>query len=216
VNEKQKSGQQRHDDAGQSALAQLARLAKQGDIQARNRLYLLCETQIRRLSIPAQRYARMVAAEDASLGPEDVEQQAFIAFCELLDRWDGSLMPFDAFLEKRLARRLYHYVRDRAHTRSKVRKVPMAVAADIIEATPAGGDQVEDEVQAHAGWLERAASLSLDERWKQLVMLRFQEGMSSGQIAAISGRSRRTINRNLRAAIRAIQDKIQEEWQGCG
>ncbi len=198
---------------------ELARLAKSGDRQARNRLYFRHEARIRQLVAPARRYAALMAAGDASIGPEDVEQQAFIAFCELVEQWDAQRLPFNLFLERRLTRKLRNYVRDALHSRSRVKRVPGALADETIEvagAVMSAESEAEVRMLEQVEWFERAASLPPDERWKELIMMRFQEGLSSRQIAVVSGRTHRTVNRNLRAAIEAIRNKIQEEWEDCG
>ena len=72
----------------------LALAAHNGDIPARNALYLRHRDLISKRITPARQLARSLAASGAPIDARDVEQEAFIRFCDLVDEWDPSRARF--------------------------------------------------------------------------------------------------------------------------
>src|SRR6476661_7578810 len=93
----------------------LALAAHNGDIPARNALYLRHRDLISRRIIPARRLARNLAASGALIDERDVEQEAFIRFCDLIDEWDPTRTQFVPFMAAMIWRRTCNYVRQTEH-----------------------------------------------------------------------------------------------------
>jgi RNA polymerase sigma factor (sigma-70 family) len=166
---------------------------------------------------------RWLAGRDQSLQPDDIDQQAFIEFCALVEEWEPRQMPFVAYMRRLLPWRLLHYVRRSVRYRSGVRVVPLASLGSSEGASGDGGGEpgIEDEatrdritsIESNDAW--RQHTESLDEGLRRAVGLRYGLGFSSREIASIEGRSRRTVDRDLRAARQKIKRSVQEEWESC-
>lgn len=193
----------------------LARAAKTGDREARNALYL----QLLPLIMSKGQFAARVLARDGggALLAEDLEQQAFLIFCDLLDVWEPERAPFVPYLKRKIAWRLLHFVRRSLHYRSRVRFVALPSDRESLElaAGPASeGDTGEARVERAAGWKERTEHL--ETRWRETLRQHFIEELSSRQIADLKGASARTANRELRAALKAARARAEDEMDGCG
>jgi RNA polymerase sigma factor (sigma-70 family) len=192
----------------------LAWAARGGDREARNSLFLKYRARINRLALPAKRMAARIAPDDMSIEPEDVEQQAFLVFCELLEQWEPGRAPFGVYLASVMQWRLGHYVREATHSRRK-RVIRQRHDGDDEAAEPPAksiGEMMDarlEEVESRETWAERTRSVSKE--GKHLLNLRFAEGLSTRQIAALSGRTKRTVNRGLRAAMSEVRKSLQEE-----
>lgn len=212
---------------------QAAIAAKEGDLEARNALYL----EHSRLVLSLGRQARgMLRAThtDRAVQPADIDQQSFIEFCALLDAWEPGHVPFMAYLAKLLPWRLLHYVRREMHYRARVRMVPFSpisleraedsghnsADADYAD-TGTCETEIEDEAAGHnitsieSSDLWRYHTDPLEDGLREAVKLRYGLGLSSREIAARQGCSRRTVDRDLRAAISAIKRSIEDEWENC-
>jgi RNA polymerase sigma factor (sigma-70 family) len=193
---------------------ELAWAAKGGDREARNSLFLKYRARINRLALPAKRMAARIAPDDMSIEPEDVEQQAFLVFCELLEQWEPSRAPLAVYLASVMQWRLSHFVREATHSRRKRLKRQRHDGGEEAASSPAkniGGmmDARLEEVESREAWDARTRSVSKEARhW---LNLRFAEGLSTRQIAALSGRSKRTVNRGLLAAMSEVRKNLQEE-----
>jgi RNA polymerase sigma factor (sigma-70 family) len=199
---------------------ELAIAAKDGNREARNALFLRHVPHFQRLAIPAKRIVANWAHKDRSIDTEDVDQQLFVIFCDLLDSWQRDRTPFIPYVISTMRWQALHYVREALHYRSK------AMAAQSRDSWPDGlngegnaetdrrmADSPHAEVESRAAWLGHTAHLKPE--WKYWLQLRFVQGMSSRQIAALHGCSRRTVNRELRAATQAVLHALQEEWEEC-
>jgi RNA polymerase sigma factor (sigma-70 family) len=195
--------------------AQLAWAAKGGDREARNSLFLKYQARINRLALPAKRMSARIAPDDMSIEPEDVEQQAFLVFCELLEQWEPGRAPFAVYLASVMQWRLGHYVREATHSRRKRvsgsrRDGGNEAARPPVKSISEFMDARLEEVESREAWQERTKSVSKE--GKHWLHLRFTEGLSTRQIAALSGCTKRTVNRGLRAAISEIRKSLQEEY----
>lgn len=193
----------------------LARAAKGGDKEARNILFLRHMGRFQQLTITAKRIAASQAHRDGSIEACDVDQQLFIIFCDLLDSWQQERTPFIPYVIRNMGWDALHYVREVTRYRSKAalgREDSQAERRDDVMMLE-DGDNAHIEVESRVDWATHTAQLKPS--WKRLVAMRFAEGMSSGQIAALNGCSRRTVNRELRAAMQQILQKLQEDWEEC-
>jgi|GEM_PF-5992869 len=193
---------------------ELANVAKRGDREARNALFLRHMERFQQLAIPAKRIVSSQSQRDRSIDTVDVDQQLFIIFCDLLDSWQKERTPFIPYVISNMGWRALHYVREVTRYRSKtVLEREDAQERNETVMTLEDGDNAHVEVESRVDWAAQTAQLKPS--WKRLVALRFAEGMSSGQIAALNGCSRRTVNRELRAAMQLILQKLQEDWEEC-
>jgi len=208
------------DDNDGAGDEELAIAARRGDREARNALFLRYMLHFRQLAVPAKRVAARWSQRDRSIGSEDVDQQLFIIFCQLLDSWQSARTPFIPYAINTMPWQALHFVRETMHYRSKIMAAQLG---DNLLYEPEGEGNTETEqncvdsphaeVESRAAWMEHTAHLKPE--WKYWLQLRFIQGMSSIQIAALSGCSRRTVNRELRAAMQAILGALQEGWEEC-
>ncbi|MEA2575131.1 MAG: sigma factor [Chloroflexia bacterium] len=210
-------------DPVNEAVERMALRARAGDREARNVLFLSQQGLVQILSRRARSLVRSLEARDRSLQPGDIDQQAFVEFCALVEGWQPEQMPFVAYLRRLLPWRLLHYVRRSLRYRSRLRVLPMSsLRPPGEEHTDERGDPgIEDvatrdkiiSIESSDAWKQHTESL--DEGMRRAVSLRYGLGFSSREIASIEGRSRRTIDRDLRAAMQQIKRKVQEEWEDC-
>src|SRR6476620_3461732 len=70
---------------------------------------------MKKLGYPAKRLLYVVTASGragSAIDAEDIDQQAFIIFCDLLSTWDSESVPFMYYFPKIMHWRLLGYVRD--------------------------------------------------------------------------------------------------------
>lgn len=208
----------------------LALDARNGDTSARNALYLRHRDLISRRIAPARRLARNLAASGAPIDPRDVEQEAFIRFCELIDEWDPARTHFVPFMSAMIWRRACKYVRQSEHLRSRhvkvvsVSRIPYMWQGPgrggknaggellyILRRAQSGtcGDLGEDSFDESINWESLVGTLRAD--WKRFVRLRFWDDKSCAHIASREGCSPRTINRGLSAALEQLRCQLNEE-----
>ncbi len=205
------------------AVERTALRAKNGDREARNTLFLSQQGLVEILSRRAKGLVKSLEGRDRSLQPSDIDQQAFLEFCALVADWDPEQMPFVAYLRRLLPWRLLHYVRRSTRYRSGLRMLPLTSLRSQGEAAAdeSGEPGIEDvatrdkiiSIESNDAWKHHTEAL--DEGMRRAVSLRYGLGYSSREIASMEGRSRRTIDRDLRAAMQQIKLKVQEEWEDC-
>jgi RNA polymerase sigma factor (sigma-70 family) len=208
----------------------LALAAHNGDIPARNALYLRHRDLINRRIAPARRLARSLAASGAPIDARDVEQEAFIRFCDLIDEWDPARARFVPFMVAMIWRRTCKYVRQYEHLRSRHVKVVSLSRIPYAWQDPGkGGENAEGELfdmlrASQSGTFDKRDEDSPDESinweclvdtlradWKRFVRLRFWDDKSCVHIASREGCSPRTINRGLSAALKQLRNQLDEE-----
>lgn len=195
----------------------LAIEAKAGSREARNALYMQERSHLGRLAGRARRYLRNAswAYAEPPITHEDIEQQAFIIFCELLYAWEPEEQTFRAFLAKRMPGRLMHYVRDSLGPRRIYS--PGREAAQVIDE-----ERAAERAEAPAGrepWDDVAKRLHLEGlpyRLRTALMLRYWDDLPSGEIAERTGRSRRSVNREVSKAVARAREKVLEGWEHAG
>ncbi len=176
--------------------ASLALRARAGDAEAFGELYELHVDRI-------YRYVAYRVATQAEA--EDLTEQVFLKAWEAMPRYEERGLPFRAWLF-RLAHNL---VID--HYRVRRADVPLSVVlgADLDNRHPALPDpQAELEARQEVDEL-RSALGELGEEQRQVVLLRFVEGMSHSEVATVLGKSegatRAIQHRALHALARALR-----------
>jgi len=195
---------------------ELVDAARSGDREARNALFMRYRERIKILCLKGKQMAISFSESDASITGEDVEQQAFLIFCDLLEGWDVSYgVSFRDYLRKMMPWEAVHYVRSATHYRAnhKVRRILTHFETGEIDLQSREAEQSLEEVEDRVAWDDHTEAL--DDEWRRLIKMRYEQGLTRGEIAALRGYSPRTVNRELRAATDALREKIQDEWEGC-
>ena len=115
----------------------LALAAKSGDREARNALFSQHEGMMKRRAMTVRRMLGTLALEQTSLEAEDIEQQLFLIFCDLLADWQPGQTPFTPFLIKVVPWRVLHYLRGALGYRSTAKVGPFH---PVIQGEYAGAD----------------------------------------------------------------------------
>lgn len=214
------------DELGDSEIEQwsdeeLAQAAQSGSIEARNALFLRQQALMKKLAYPAKRLLYAVTSSgraSSAIGPEDIDQQAFIIFCGLLNTWEPARAPFMHYFPKVMHWRLLGYVRDeftREHTsnRSQDDALPALIPLEARYGNPriqsAGTGEAESDVE----WDQHVSRLP--EPLRDTINLRFYHDLSTAQIASMRGRARRTVNRNIQAAISILRQSMEDRHEDC-
>ena len=208
----------------------LALSARDSDRLSRNLLYLRCAHTIRNRTIPAQRIADKLGASGAPINGEDVEQQCFLIFCQLLETWDPGRTPFITYLTDSISNAAYTYVRSIQHLRSTRIKLvhitppeasylpeedttdnnPLSPSAYDLNSRILAVDNTQ-EIFNNDFWDTIATYLRDD--WARLIRQRFWEDKSSDQIARKTGQSRRNIDRTIQSALATLQVEVSDQWE---
>jgi RNA polymerase sigma factor (sigma-70 family) len=202
----------------------LALAAQAGDHEARNALYLRYRRLMSIRIAPAKRLASWLEATGAPVSAEDVEQEAFVIFCRLLELWRPDRAPFAPFLLEMLSHAAFNYVR--AFQRAQGSYAPRA---EKLSGSSAGGEEEGVPPLAAKGQPRQVGepadvTILRADTWTQLlshlpgelarlVHLRYREDRSSRQIAKSEGCSQRTVDRDLQLALASIQELMREEME---
>lgn len=198
----------------------LTSAAKGGDREARNALYLRHFHCINAMVARAKRIVAIVWHTDSSMEAQDVVQQTFLIFCDLLDNWHGNPQkePFLSYLARLMPSHATHFVRDTLHYRATTR-VGLASSQFHASQQPVESNQAQFEdlldaqLQSNISWAHHTRNLT--EQSNRWITLRYNLGLGSGQIADLCGVSRRTVDRELKAAITQMRHEIQSGWENC-
>ncbi|HUS17120.1 MAG TPA: hypothetical protein VM536_19145 [Chloroflexia bacterium] len=187
----------------------LALRAQAGDRAARDTLYLKARQWLLHLAEPAIRTVR--AAAHPGLEPDDVRQELFLIYCDLLASWEPARGPFAGYVGVLLPHRLRHYVR-------RMRwpdRVPFPVTADLDDdPNPAAllRDPRPDPAAVAAAAVDGAALLALlDPPARRLVRLYAIDGQPMPVVARRLDVSRRTAWRLWAAARAVLLEGVLEE-----
>lgn len=172
-----------------AALSRLGCYAAAGDTAALNALYAAFAPRlahaVRRAQLACRRYG-----SDPAIEPEDIAQQAYVVFADLVRMWEG---------DRELCRYVFAYfpwrlsdavraMTDRRERRSLEALPPVL----LVDGTVQG--------QEAAVLLETLAS-ELPPREAQILLLRIRDGCSWAEIARVTGIERRTIFRSWRRTL---------------
>jgi DNA-directed RNA polymerase specialized sigma24 family protein len=197
----------------------LARAARTGDRDARNALYLRHLALVRKLGAYAKNIVRVVTwagRKNVPIEAEDVDQQAFVAFCDVLAAWspDGA-EAFIHCLKRRLPWLLRHYVdavlADKGGD-SYVRTIPFDDLSDDDQtkiALDKGGPGTSEQAEANVAWGDHMRRVPL--MLRETVALRYAYDLTSVKVGHVTGRSKRAINRRLHLALELLRAGMGEE-----
>jgi RNA polymerase sigma factor (sigma-70 family) len=176
-------------------------------------LYLRLHDTIGDRIRPAKRLASRLRGAGSPLEAEDIDQQAFVIFCELVDEWQPERRPFVPFIVAMMRWHAYCYVRSSLHLRStRIRIVRMSEYRQLqAEHLPSAAAGPAELVEGSEQWEMMVALLS--DSGRRFVRSRFYEGLSTNQIARANHCSNRTVNRSLRAALELLRHNAQEELE---
>jgi RNA polymerase sigma-70 factor (ECF subfamily) len=141
----------------------------------------------------AHRGAYLVVGDSAAA--EDIAQEAFLAAIRALDRFDRT-RPFGPWLHRITVNRAIDFARARKLRRESA----MAVEAEDIAPVEAG---LSDELMA--------ALADLSPEHRAVIVLRHLLGYTPGEIGAILGLPRGTVNSRLRRALDRLRPVLEGE-----
>lgn len=187
-----------------AALSALGCRAAAGDTQALNALYAAfaprLEHAIRRAQGAHRRYGG-----DPAIEPEDIAQQAFVVFAELVRGWDDD-RELSRYVLAYFPWRLSDAVRamsDRRERRS-LDALPSALLADGTV-----------EAEAAATLLEVLAG-ALPAGEARILLLRVRDGCSWNEIARITGTERRTLFRCWKRLLLRLRASLEPPTSPAG
>ena len=183
--------------------AQLARLATQtkaGNCDARNALYLALRPRIA-ASIRKLRYSgNWERVEGRSWLFEDLEQEAFLISCELIDQWNPEPPRFAGYFFSHLPWRL----RDRLRSWS---------VTTVRESAALPLDVLSDDITDAAVLRQMLESLlaTIAPADALVLKLRFINGMSDAVAARELGICTRTVRRRRMRALKALRTSLSPD-----
>ena len=188
--------------------------AKRGDRLALAKLLATCDPRLR-----ARAEARLDAALKAKRGPDDLLQEAYLEVVRRIDRFEGhSVGSFISWVQVILDHKLID-ARRAAHCQARDidREVPAATATDSDSYW-----NLFDHVYADSGTPSRVvrrqealgallASISgLSEAHRQVLQLRFLDGLAVADIAARLGKSEAAVVALSQRALRALRSAMDQ------
>jgi RNA polymerase sigma factor (sigma-70 family) len=180
---------------------QLGRLGRRAIAGDRDALAALYAAYLPRLDHWVRRACRSCyrPSADAAIEPDDIVQQGFVVFAELLLDWDGS-SSLSSYLIAYFPWRLSDVVRRMAGGRTP-----------RMDNTPRSLDLADDSFAAsEALVLIRALAADLPEREERILLLRVCDGMTWDEIAAAVGVTRRTALRDWQSIRRSLRASLVE------
>jgi RNA polymerase sigma factor (sigma-70 family) len=182
---------------------------------ARNALYLRHFDRISAMVARAKRIVAIMWDIDRSIEAEDVVQQTFLIFCDLLDTWNGNSQEetFLSYIARLLPSHATHFVRDTLHYRARTRVLRQQPLESTIGNEAEFEDMLVAQLQSNISWADQTRDLpEQSNRW---VTLRYNLGLTTVQIALLSGVSPRTVDRHLKAALTQMRNDLQSIWENC-
>jgi RNA polymerase sigma factor (sigma-70 family) len=180
-------------------LAELARRAQGGDVAARNGLFLALWPRCAPLFRAIRRNDRWRAREGRAWTFDDVEQEAFPIFCELVDAWRSDEPRFAGYFFTRFRWRVI----DLLHRWSLPTRVEVAFPDDLE--VPVEGEQA-DQLRLLIDSL--FASLSVRDR--QVLAWRIIDGRTDAEMAAGCGVCLKTMRRWRQGAFARAQALLRD------
>jgi RNA polymerase sigma-70 factor (ECF subfamily) len=162
--------------------------AKAGDLNAFDCIY-------RRYLPTVYRRVRFVIPEQDI---EDVTQEIFIAVIKSLPGFRGEAL-FSTWLRTLTNRKVAEYYRTRSRKRENM-QVSLAEASPAQKAVPITSRKLEDRIALRKGLSQ------ISERHREVILLRFAEGLKFDQIAETMGLSPEAAKSLFRRAISALRE----------
>lgn len=163
---------------------------KDGNKDAFNTLYA------RYLAVVYKRVYYLVPAEDA----EDVIQEVFIAVSSSLLRFRGE-SQFGTWLRTLTNRKIAEFYRKR-NRKQEPPQTMLSEASALSEGNIS--KKLEDRVAIQHALKE------LPENYREIILLRFMEGLQFNEIAKLTGKSLEATKSLFRRAISALRDRLDE------
>jgi len=192
---------------------ELALEAKSGDREARNTLFLKLQGRIAESIYSARHMLGNLGDLRGPIEEGDIDQQAFLIFCKVLDKWQPQRKLFESYIQAVMRWYAIDYIKTSLHTASnRTRMVRLAEREEMSGVNTLSTPSVPAEiVEGSEEWESLLAQLSAD--WQRFVSMKFYEGLSSREIAQANRCSARTVNRTLHAALELLRHNLQEEWE---
>lgn len=166
-----------------AALSALGCRAAAGDTTALNALYAAFSPRITHAIRRAQHACRTYGA-DPAIEPEDIAQQAFVVFADLVRNWDDD-QALTRYVLAYFPWRLSDAVQAMSDRRER-RPLDALPSALLVDGTVAASEAVT---------LLETIAAALPPREAQVLLLRIRDGCPWNEIARITGIERRTLFR---------------------
>lgn len=192
-------------DAIDARLAALAMRAKAGDTAARNALFLALWPRCDPLFNGIRRNDFWRSREGRAWTFDDLEQEAFPIFCDLVERWSGAEPRFAGYFFARLRWRLHDVLR-----RWNVAPVAEVVDDELLDHRFDEQDQVELRIVI--------ATLfnALIERDREIIERRVIDGETDADLATAFGVSLMTARRRRREAFARAREVLANQGIRAG
>ncbi len=177
-------------------LGQLGIRARQGDQDAQNALYAAFAPRLD----PSVRRAQgncLRRGLDPAIEPEDIAQQAFVVFVELLANWSGQ-GSLSGYIIANFPWRLIDAVRHMSHVRPRTSFALQP--ASLLEDETFSGEEAITLLTLLAG--------KLPEREGQILLFRVRDGMTWVQIAEALKIGKRTAYRDWRRVLLRLRAEL--------
>ncbi len=186
-------------------LAELALRAKFGDSAARNALFLAIRPRCSPVLNGVRRHELWRALEGRSWTFDDLEQEAFPIFCDLVNEWKGVEPRFAGYFFSRFRWRVFDMLRRWTLTPRREAAFDDALSIAIDEA---------DSIELRTVVADLFAALAPSER--QLLVWRVVDGHTDAEVAQMLGVSLKTVRRRRTAAFARAREALAElgDWRG--
>jgi RNA polymerase sigma-70 factor (ECF subfamily) len=172
---------------------ELVRIAQQGSLEAFTMLYE------RYLSVVYKRVCCLVPESDV----EDVTQEVFISLMKSLKSFQGSA-KFSTWLRTLTDRRIADYHRRRSRKAAE-QPTDFSDTGSQLPPVKVTGVPADDRMML------RQAMSALPEHYREVILLRFAEGLKFEEIARVRGQSLEATKSLFRRAIAALREQVGEE-----
>ena len=186
-------------DSIDARLADLARRAQGGDVAARNGLFLALWPRCAPMIGALRRNDRWRDREGRAWTFDDVEQQAFLIFCDVVDEWKSDQPRFAGYFFSRFRWRMTDLLW--RWSRPARLELPFSAGFDA----PTGDDQASE-----LRLLIDSLFASLSSRDRQLLHWRIIEDRTDAEVAAACGVCLKTVRRWRKGAFVRARAVLRE------
>ena len=207
---------------------ELAGAIRAGSREARNTFYLRHQAELLEKGRPARRLLGGIRARgrmNVTISPEDIDQQLFVVFCELVEAWQGEVGEclLLEWLDRKLPGKLMHYVRGatRYYVRGRLSEtVPLFLDESGEEhysiascESPTDHEPEGASGNSSKNWKKHIETLPAELR--ETVELRWGQGLSNDEISRRTRHSHKRISRDLNKAVHVLRAELADNWDGC-
>src|SRR6476661_4692252 len=119
------------------SVQELALEAKSGDREARNTLFLMLQGHVADSIYSARHLLGNLGNLRGPIEEADIDQQAFLLFCKVLDKWQPQRKPFEPYMQAVMRWYAVDYVKTSLHTAStRTRMVRLAEREEVSTVNP--------------------------------------------------------------------------------